>query len=160
MSTSADAIAQLNRSVEQLLRQQEASADPASGHLFWSTVNARTRRRALRRAAIVVLVVVGLGVAIGQVPTLGWTAAAVGRLALIRGALPWWDWRRLDGDLCLWEMAKTTAATTTADTTKTTGDFGRNNHHASSDMDNLAEDCDFCENIGKTAIILQRMRKV
>lgn len=128
---------QLNRTVEQLLLA--AASDRNRSVRLWSAVNGRVRRRAVQPVALAALLLAVAVAACVYVPSLNWTASAVGRIALIRGVLPLWDWRHLDGDLCLW--AKSPAASAAS----------QQLDHSGGQLD-AESSCDYCERIGKSMI--------
>lgn len=143
-SAAVNAERRLNESAIQLLRLASlTSTATTNGKAIpdvWSALNAQIRRRALRRAGVVLVALAVALVAVAYVPTLNWTAAAVGRLVLIRGVLPWWDWRHLDGDLCVWP--KIMGAEEVADR----NDAGTWEEEAN---DAGRETCVYCEQIGE-----------
>lgn len=135
-TAAADAKHRLNESALNLLRLASIR-----NYDIWPALNAHIRLRAFRRVATVLLALVAFVAFVAYVPTLNWTAAAIGRMVLIRGVLPFWDWRHLDDDLCLWRKQSAAAYQAQSDV----GDGG----DEVTDWDQ-EQSCVYCEQIGKT----------
>lgn len=113
----------LNREFEQFISEQNESRKS----VVWRQVNRAIWRQLSRRVSVVVLCSCLAVLLVSYIPQLNWSAAAVGRMALIQ-VLPYWNWTHYHRDRCIWEKKKVLAG--------------------SSDSQFKDASCHFCESIG------------
>lgn len=122
----------LNAEFEAILSETESSA---SENIVKCTLQNHLQRLFIRRCMKWLLVLVTLCSAVYYIPSLNWNASAVGRLALIKFVLPFYNWKYLYNADCLIKTWPTES------------------YQASSKEENYAdynvENCAICETLGE-----------
>lgn len=127
-ATNEKRLNELNRDFESLLLN---TYDDNVKKLLIAEITKEIRISVLKKSLKILLIIAFVITQIYVVPFFNWNASAIGRIVMIK-MLKVWDWRYLYNTDCLIERK-----------TKAKLEFNQNV------IDNIEEDCSFCENIGK-----------
>lgn len=127
ISATVNNLKELNRDFEYLLKSTED--DNIKKYLI-AEITKECRKSAMKKLFKILLIIAFVISQVYVIPFLNWNASAIGRIVLIK-MLKIWDWRYLYNVDCLVE--------------KKVARFDL----IQSSIDNIEDDCSFCENIGK-----------
>lgn len=128
ISSTKNRSKELNRDIEYLLT---STVDANIKKCLIAEITKEIRKSAMKKSFKILLFIAFVISQIYVIPFLNWNASAIGRVVMIK-LLKIWDWRYLYNVDCLVE--------------KKVGAF---NDLIPNAIDNLDDDCSFCENIGK-----------
>lgn len=126
-SSTVNNLKELNRDFEYLLTSTD---DDNIKKCLIAEITKECRKSAMKKSLKILLLIAFVISQVYVIPFLNWNASAIGRIVMIK-MLKIWDWRYLYNVECLVEKKVETF------------------DHIPSSMDNIEDDCSFCENIGK-----------
>lgn len=127
ISATVNSLKELNRDFEYLLKSTD---DDNIKKYFIVEITKECRKSAMKKLFKILLIIAFVMSQVYVIPFLNWNASAIGRIVMIK-MLKVWDWRYLYNVDCLVE--------------KKVARFDL----IQSSIDNIEDDCSFCENIGK-----------